>query len=103
VIKFVDSSVVDGGKYTYMVRAYKGSSQSENSNEAAITASKKSPKKSVLAVLSTGDLISWKDPIFLSFFGAAAITALGFLLWHLIWRRKNLETKNNNKNPFEER
>jgi len=103
VVKFIDNNVTDGAKYTYMIRAYKGDAQSENSNEATITVSKKATKKSSSIISSFGDLISWKDPIFLAFFGAAAVAALGFLLWHLIWRRKNQEAITKKKNPFENR
>lgn len=85
--EFIDEKATEGTDYTYMVRSFKSNAESENSNEAFITASKKKASK-VLTPASSEFKIDWTDPMLLCFFGSAAIAVLVFLLWFLIHRRK---------------
>jgi hypothetical protein len=89
--EFLDSTVKDVTKYTYMVRAYKENLESENSNEATVTASKVSKKVYSAPILSNLEEINWTDPIFLAALGGSALAILGFTLWYLISRRKQKE------------
>jgi len=91
ITNFINSNVTTDIKYTYIVRAYKGTKESVNSNEAEITLAKSSTKKSTSTNGLSIDQINWTDPIYLAFFGLAGVAILGFLLWYLIHRRKKLE------------
>ncbi len=92
ITEFADEKVTEKTDYTYMIRSYKSNEESENSNEAFITASKK--KASKISIPSWPEFkIDWTEPIFLSAFGLAAVAVLGFLLWFLISRRKKKETE----------
>lgn len=94
IISFIDYKVIENTDYTYMARAYKGNQESDNSNEAFLTASKKQTRSYNVLSMPLESLWDWlTEPIFLTFFGASTIAILGLLLWYLIARRKKKEAE----------
>jgi hypothetical protein len=92
VSQFIDEKVKEETEYTYMVRTYKGSSESANSNEATIKVAKVSTTTTkVQKPVGEVPVItypSWTDPQVLAFLILAALSAVGFTVWFIIDYRK---------------
>ena len=94
--EYTDAKVEFDQKYTYMLRAYKGTAESANSNEASVTPQKTEKKLKTFALTGEGPL--WKQWPFWTLV-ALGLALVGFVIWHLIDRRKkkkiiNIETLN---------
>lgn len=91
IIEFSDADIVENTDYTYMLRSYKNELESENSQEAFITAKKPSKKVTNSVYSGTEYSVNWTDPWFLAFI-IVAILEVGFvILWYLRHRRKRIE------------
>jgi len=102
VVSYSDGTVTAGKTYYYVVRAYKGSSQSASSDEASILVPE---KEDAPATASTNDIASDSDehavstaPNYLLYILAIAASVLTLILLILIKRRDNKTKKNKDTN-----
>ena len=95
--EYTDTKVEFDKKYTYMMRANKGTKESENSNEAVITLKKETRELKVFGYLSLGGPF-WKQWEFwtLVALGAAII---GMIIWYLIDKKKRRTLDSQTLNP----
>jgi len=87
ISEFTDERVVEGTDYTYMVRAYRGDKESDNSNEAFVTASLKSAERKPV-VLAATYLMGWNNPIIFVIALLSVAAVLLFVLFYLRSRHK---------------
>lgn len=94
--EYTDAKVEFDKKYTYMVRTYKSDKESESSNEVSITPKKESRTLTNFGFLGTGGPL-WQQWQFWTLV-ALGLALIGFIVWHIVDRKKrkgtNIETLN---------
>lgn len=92
-LEYTDAKVEFDKKYTYMIRANKGTKESESSNEVSITAKKEARELKNYGFLSFGGPL-WKQWQFWSLV-ALGLALIGFVIWYIVGRIKRKKAEVN--------